>query len=81
MRQGQKEHIAGFEHFARAEFQSGALAQVGVLLVNILTQVAFEVAWAHFDIGVIEQQAEQLAARITGSANNGNSDTGPAGRL
>ena len=39
VRQGQKKDIAGLEHIRRNKFQLGALAQVGMLLVNKFTHV------------------------------------------
>ena len=72
VRQGQEEHIARLKHLARGEFQGGAFAQVWVLLVDKFAQVTFGGGLADFNIGVIEQQAQQLAAGITGCANDGN---------
>ena len=71
VRHGQEEHVAGFDQVAGGEFQLGALAQVGMLLVDELAQVAFGGGLLHFDFRMVQQQAQQFAAAVSRPANNG----------
>ena len=65
MRQGQEEHVAGFEKVGVAELHPGLLAQVGVHLVNVLSQVLAGSSLGKFNLGMGVQQAQQLASGIT----------------
>ena len=59
-----------------AEFQRRALAQVGMHLVDVLAQVAARGDLAHLDLGMPEQQAQQLAAGVAGAADDRRPDHG-----
>ena len=57
VRQRHEEHIARIDHFTGSEFERGAFAQVGVLLVDVLAQVRFGSGLLDGHAGMLQQQA------------------------
>ena len=79
--QAQEEHIAGSELGDRAELLTGDAAQIGMHAVHEASRVPFRGRLGHLESGMSEQQPEQLAPGVAGSADDGRRDhRAPASR-
>ncbi len=72
MRQREEQNITRLQLIARRELQLGALAQIGMLMMNVLARVMLRRDLRHFHLRMKQQQAQQFAAGITRCAYNRN---------
>src|SRR5579859_730612 len=70
MRQGQKEHVTGRQRRLADKLQLGALAQIGVLLMNVFAGVALGRGLGNLHARMEEQQPQELAAGVAGGAHD-----------